>query len=64
MSAIVILLLASLALACLFLAAFIWSVRHGQFDDPVTPAFRILTEDDPAPVNQAGPTQPHEKDAR
>lgn len=31
------------------LAAFLWSVRTGQFDDLETPARRILLEDDPVP---------------
>ena len=48
MNVIVILLAASLLLALMFLGAFLWSVRHGQFDDPVTPAMRILTDDEPA----------------
>jgi len=44
MSVIIILILASLAVALVFLACFIWAVRSGQFDDTVTPAMRILTE--------------------
>lgn len=27
-------------------AAFIWAVRHGQFDDLTTPAHRILHDDE------------------
>lgn len=46
MSVLLVLIAASLSLALLFLSAFIWSVRKGQFDDAVTPAFRILTEDE------------------
>lgn len=46
MSAILILLLASLGLALCFLAAFLWSVQKGQFDDPVTPALRMLHDDE------------------
>jgi cbb3-type cytochrome oxidase maturation protein len=44
-SVIVILILASLAMALLFLGAFIWSVRSGQFEDTTTPSMRILSED-------------------
>jgi nitrogen fixation-related uncharacterized protein len=29
-----------------FLAAFIWAVKSGQFEDTCTPAMRILSEDD------------------
>jgi cbb3-type cytochrome oxidase maturation protein len=28
-----------------FLAAFLWSVRSGQFDDDYTPSIRILFDD-------------------
>ena len=44
MSVILILILASLAVALVFLGCFIWAVRSGQFDDTVTPSMRILTE--------------------
>jgi cbb3-type cytochrome oxidase maturation protein len=37
----------SLLAALIFLAAFIWAVRSGQFDDNETPAIRILFDDDP-----------------
>ncbi|WFB36043.1 cbb3-type cytochrome oxidase assembly protein CcoS [Kiritimatiellota bacterium B12222] len=46
MSAIIILLVVSLMLALCFLAAFLWSVHKGQFDDPVTPALRMLHDDE------------------
>ena len=45
MSVIVILILASLAVALAFLAGFIWAVKAGQFEDTCTPAMRILGED-------------------
>jgi cbb3-type cytochrome oxidase maturation protein len=34
------------AVALGFLAAFVWAVRSGQFDDTATPAIRILFDDD------------------
>jgi cbb3-type cytochrome oxidase maturation protein len=37
----------SLFAALIFLAAFIWAVRNGQFDDNETPSRRILFEDEP-----------------
>jgi len=49
MSVVVILIAASLAVALLFLAGFIWAVRSGQYDDTLTPSLRVLGED---------PTQP------
>lgn len=45
MSVIVVLLLASLLVAAGFLAAFLWSVKSGQFDDDETPAIRMLFDD-------------------
>lgn len=47
MSAIYIMLPVSLLLACIFLVAYIWSVRSGQFEDTTTPAMRILPDDKP-----------------
>lgn len=46
MSVIVILILASLSIALLFLAGFIWAVKSGQFDDTCTPSMRILTDEE------------------
>jgi cbb3-type cytochrome oxidase maturation protein len=42
MSVIIILLGASLLVALFFLAAFIWSVKNGQFEDSFSPAHRVL----------------------
>ena len=36
----------SLLAALIFLGAFIWAVRSGQFDDNETPSMRILFDDD------------------
>lgn len=36
----------SLLAALVFLGAFIWAVRSGQFDDNETPAMRILFDDE------------------
>lgn len=47
MSVIIILILASLAVAAAFLGAFIWAVRSGQFEDTCTPSLRVLTDDAP-----------------
>lgn len=47
MSVVILLILASLGVALVFLGAFIWAVRHGQYEDTCTPALRILA-DDPA----------------
>ncbi len=45
MSVIILLLIISISVAALFLAAFIWSVKNGQYEDEVAPAVRILFED-------------------
>lgn len=37
----------SLFAALIFLGAFIWAVKTGQFDDSKTPSIRILFDDDP-----------------
>ncbi len=37
---------ASLLVALVFLAAFIWAVKSGQYDDNETPPYRILFDDD------------------
>ena len=36
----------AMILGGVFLAAFIWSVQMGQFDDTNTPAHRILIDDE------------------
>jgi cbb3-type cytochrome oxidase maturation protein len=48
MSVIILLLVASILVAALFLGAFIWSVTTGQYEDEVAPAVRILFDDHPA----------------
>lgn len=48
MSAIFILIGASLVVAIGFLIGFIWSVKDGQFDDDYTPSIRMLFENNVA----------------
>jgi len=45
MSVMFILVLASLLVAIGFLAAFLWAVRSGQYDDRYTPSVRMLMDD-------------------
>ena len=47
MSVIILLIGASLVVAIIFLIAFIWAVRNGQYDDDRSPAIRMLFEDKP-----------------
>jgi cbb3-type cytochrome oxidase maturation protein len=51
MSVILILILASLAMALVFLGAFVWSVRSGQFEDTTTPSMRVLLDEPVAKQN-------------
>lgn len=51
MSVIIILLAASIAVAALFLIAFLWGVSSGQFEDDYSPASRILFDDKPKRSN-------------
>lgn len=44
MGVMILLLGVSLFVGIIFLVAFIWSVRNGQFDDDFTPAHKILFE--------------------
>lgn len=46
MEIIYILITISLVVALIFLSAFLWSVRTGQFDDDYTPSVRMLFEDE------------------
>ncbi|WKK79248.1 cbb3-type cytochrome oxidase assembly protein CcoS [Marivirga arenosa] len=45
MSVMIILIIVSLFVASGFLAAFIWAVKSGQFDDASTPSYRMLWDD-------------------
>ena len=48
MSVLIILLIASISIAAIFLAAFLWGVKHNQFDDNFSPPYRILFDDKPS----------------
>jgi cbb3-type cytochrome oxidase maturation protein len=66
MSVIIILLGASLLVAMLFLAAFIWSVKSGQFEDQFSPAHRILFDTKPTEHAEGStpPASPHNNKQR
>ena len=44
MSVIIILIIIGVVVASGFLAAFLWAVRSGQYDDTVSPSVRMLYE--------------------
>ena len=46
MAVILLLIIASLAIALFFLGGFIWAVKSGQFEDTCTPAMRILIDEE------------------
>jgi len=45
MSVIIVLIAFSSTVALAFLAAYLWAVKTGQYDDKYTPAIRILFDD-------------------
>jgi len=45
MSIVVILILISTTVAVIFLIAFIWAVKSGQYEDTDSPAVRVLLDD-------------------
>jgi cbb3-type cytochrome oxidase maturation protein len=47
MSVIIVLIIFSVLVAAGFLAAFIWAVKSGQYDDTDSPAVRMLFDDKP-----------------
>ena len=52
MGVIVILIFFSVLVAGGFLAAFLWAVRSGQYEDRYTPSVRILFDDETDGVNK------------
>lgn len=54
MSVIFLLIPLSLAFAGAFLAAFIWAVRSGQYEDTCTPSMRLLMDE---PINERSPNK-------
>lgn len=47
MNVIFLLISASVLVAGIFLVAFLWAVRSGQYEDDRSPAVRILNDDKP-----------------
>jgi cbb3-type cytochrome oxidase maturation protein len=64
MSVIVLLIVAGGTVAGGFLAAFVWAVRAGQFDDTASPALRMLFDDDAprSPIQPLSQGAPHVHD--
>jgi len=58
MNVIILLIAAGGMVASGFLAAFVWAVRSGQFDDTCTPAVRVLLDTRVPDADPAERTQP------
>jgi cbb3-type cytochrome oxidase maturation protein len=56
MSVLVLLITAGGIVASGFLAAFVWAVRAGQFDDLWTPAIRVLLDTRKPPAIERSPS--------
>jgi cbb3-type cytochrome oxidase maturation protein len=50
----------SIVIAALFLLAFVWAVRSGQYEDTCTPSMRVLL-DDRDPRKPFSSTETHPK---
>ncbi|WP_290789572.1 cbb3-type cytochrome oxidase assembly protein CcoS [Flavihumibacter sp. UBA7668] len=48
MGVIILLLIASISVAGIFLFGFIWSVKKGQYEDEYSPPVRMLFDDKPS----------------
>jgi len=60
LSALFVLIGISILVAGGFLAAFLWSVNKGQFDDDYTPSIRMLFDDAP-PAEKKSSLKPKQK---
>ena len=45
MSVVIVLVFVAIIMAGIFMLAFIWSVKNGQYEDTYTPSVRILFDD-------------------
>jgi cbb3-type cytochrome oxidase maturation protein len=58
MNIIFLLIPVSILIAAAFLAAFIWAVKSGQYEDTLTPSMRMLLEDGSAPRSSCAHPHP------
>lgn len=61
MSVIVVLIAFSILVAGGFLAAFLWAVRSGQYEDRHTPSIRVLFDDHPLSTKENHQTSNHDQ---
>jgi cbb3-type cytochrome oxidase maturation protein len=60
MSVLYLLIPLALVLVIVFVIAYVWSSRTGQFDDLTTPALRALLDDEPRSKVPTPPPTPEE----
>jgi len=66
MSVVLVVLPLALLVVLAAVFAFLWAVRHGQFDDLTTPALRMLHDEEerPEPDSAAGHAQDEEEEGK
>jgi cbb3-type cytochrome oxidase maturation protein len=52
----------SITMALIFLLAFSWAVKNGQYDDTYTPSMRMLFSDNTSTTKQTQNTNQKDKD--
>ncbi len=52
MQVIILLIGISITVAVIFLIAFVWAVKSGQYEDDYTPSIRMLFDDKPSEQNE------------
>jgi cbb3-type cytochrome oxidase maturation protein len=58
MDVLIFLIPVALGLGLLGLVAFMWTLKHGQYDDLEGARWRILSDDDLPPTDRSTPTDP------
>jgi len=58
MSVILVLIITSIVVAVLFLGAFLWAVKSGQYDDTYSPSVRMLFEEKGKVKKDSPPAEP------
>ena len=62
MSALFLLIIVSLAVAIIFLTAYLFAVKRGQYEDDYTPSVRILFEDTPTQKQKSTSSEKNERE--
>lgn len=57
MSVIYLLIVVSIVVALCFLGAFLWAVKDGQYEDDISPAVRMLFDDEVTDYSAANQTK-------